>query len=256
MLTGGVERLNFASAGLPRQGAGCDHPVRPHHQDHRRRHGDSRRERQHDARRGRPAAQLQARRQGARAGGARISGDAKSAFPDGLPARRRPSQTPDAARTRRLPTSAAPRARRQGAPRPPPRRRLLPRRKPRRRQPRLAQARRIRKDQRRRGRRHRLPQRPVLGRGAGVPGPAGGDPQLPQRRFRARRAGEPLRLGRADLAARPRHQRPALRAGRRPAARRRGALPQQGAGADRAGCGRCRPSSPASRSRATARISS
>ena len=42
------------------------------------------------------------------------------------------------------------------------------------------------------------------------------------------RAGEPVRVRRADLAARPRHQRPALRSGRPPAPRCRAALPRQG----------------------------
>ena len=56
---------------LPGEGSGRDHPVRPDHPHHRRRHADSRRKRQHDARRGGPAPQLQARRQAARAGGPR-----------------------------------------------------------------------------------------------------------------------------------------------------------------------------------------
>ncbi len=79
-----------------------------------------------------------------------------------------------------------------------------------------------------RHRRHRSAQRPVLGRGARLPRPAGGDPQRPQLGLRAGGAGEPVRLRRADLAAGPRHHRPALRAGRAPAPRLRAALPRQG----------------------------
>ena len=149
---------------------------------------------------------------------ARISGDAKSAFPDGTPPPA-PEAKAEADKAKASAPGAGCRAGQESGGC----------------SSASGQAGCSRQGQRRRRRRHRLPERPVLGRGARVPGPAGGDPERPQRRVRAGRAGEPLRVRRADLAARPRHQRPAVRAGRRAAARCRGALPQQGAGADRPG---------------------
>ena len=112
---------------------------------------------------------------------------------------------------------------------------------------------RVRQPQRHRHRRHRSAQRPVLGRGARLPRPAGGDPQRPQLGLRAGGAGEPVRLRRADLAAGPRHHRPALRAGRAPAPRLRAALPRQGGGPHRQAEGGDRSSSASSRRPARAR---
>ena len=82
---------NFASAGFLEKAAGRDHAVRAHHPHHRGCHAGPRRKRQHDARRGGPAARLQARRQAAGAGGAHLR-----RCQERLPRRPPPPPAPDA----------------------------------------------------------------------------------------------------------------------------------------------------------------
>ena len=192
----------------------------------------------------RAAARLQARKAGADAGGPRLGRGQER-----LPGRR--AQAAEEARRRRTPRRATPRTTR----RQPTSRRRRPAEKAR--AGRAGQAAcRIRPDQRHRHRRHRHADRPVLGRRARVPRPAGGDAQRAERRLRAGRAREPVGLRRADRAARPRRRRPAVQARQQAAPRRRAPLPREGAGADRQAQGGEGPARPSSRRPATAPTSS